>query len=322
MPQPDSQLGYGPSLRMDRLNVSPIQLCRRVRLDVGACSGDSVRAIDSTCGAWRSNLCPFPPRGAFRSEQKPLSIFEYRLCRSHSCDFVCSLSSAHFYNAFHASSSIGTSAHDDPGSYRYVVSSGTPACRDAVSVPLLVKLCPEVWANRDVPASLHPFFRSRTKYPSRSIIHATCIVMHLLSSMVCFLRMCQVLCSRRCMCLRLYSSEYVSAFILESFSRRRSFIAPHFPLQDAEEPSVFFAEMFTCSRWPRGRCCSGYVILSKDLHFFFNRATVCLHFLLLVLSSVLCLRSPSIRIRLRVSASVSLASSRHVSLTVISSRMG
>ena len=91
-------------------------------------------------------------------------------------------------------------------------------------------------------------------------------------------------------------------------SRRRCFIVSYFPLQDAEEPSVFLAEMLPCTRWPRVRCCSGYVILSKDLQYFFFLIE------LLSVSNFFCCwysqvsvstKSPTIRSRFCVSASVS-----------------
>ena len=90
-------------------------------------------------------------------------------------------------------------------------------------------------------------------------------------------------------------------------SRRRCFIVSYFPLQDAEEPSVFLAEMLPCTRWPRVRCCSGCVILSKDLQYFFL-SSYCLSpiFFCCWYSQVsVSTKSPTIRSRFCVSASVS-----------------
>jgi len=123
--------------------------------------GDSERTIDSTSGVRQGQLFPLLPRDAVPSEHRTRSIV-YRLCWSHSRDFVCSFSFISLMSLVHRHLSALLLLAIPVPFLRVPFPVGASACRDAVLVPLQVKSRPETATGRDAPVSLLLLFRRST----------------------------------------------------------------------------------------------------------------------------------------------------------------
>jgi len=130
--------------------------------------GDSERTIDSTSGVRQGQLFPLLPRDAVPSEHRTRSIV-YRLCWSHSRDFVCSFSFISLMSLVHRHLSALLPLAIPVPFLRVPFPVGASACRDAVLVPLQVKSRIEAVTGRmllsasirSFEAERHPFSRSR-----------------------------------------------------------------------------------------------------------------------------------------------------------------